>query len=354
MSQDDLGMMNVQRFGAKGDGTTDDTAAIQKAIDAAGPCQGAVWFPAGTYLCSRLQMRSQVALRASASWSYHRNGSATLKLVDPAAACLLDLTGTIGARVCGLSLDGGKLGQSVAGIFLDGAGHAEEETLVLEDTRVAHFTGDAVTLKNVWGFTIRNCMFIFCGGNGVTVTHWDGFVYQNIINNCDGYGMAFLHPSGAVTVVGNRIEWNHKGGILIEHGGNYNFTGNYFDRSGGPAITIDGGPNRSAVISITGNIINRSGAKAADDSHACSQILARNVDGLVITGNTMRIGGNDSAAGHISPSYGVVYGGLKNSVIRDNVLHNGATRQLMVDLGGHDDASIVEANVGSLAPAPAK
>jgi hypothetical protein len=352
MSQDDLGMMNVKPFGARGDGKTDDTAAIQKAIDAAGECLGAVWFPPGVYPCSRLQMRSQVALRASASWSYHRNGSATLKLIDPAARCLVDMTGAIGARVCGMSLDGGKLGQSVAGIYIDGEGHKEEDTLVLEDTRVSHFTGDAVTLKHVWGYTIRNCMFIFCGGNGVTVTHWDGFIYQNIINNCDGYGLAFLKPNSAVTVVGNRIEWNHKGGVLVEHGGHYQFNGNYFDRSGGPAITIEGGPNRAAIISITGNVMSRSGAKVAVDTHECSQILAKNVDGLVISGNTMRIGRNDSGAGQTSPTFGIVYEGLKNSIIRDNVLHNGATRQVMVDLGGHDDASIVEANVGSTAPTP--
>ncbi len=352
MNNNELGMMNVKSFGAKGDGKANDTAAIQKAIDSAGECLGAVWFPAGTYLSSRVQMRSQVALRASANWSYHRNGSATLKLADPSAKCLIDMTEAVGPRVCGLSLDGGKLGKSVAGIHIDGAGHKEEDTLVLEDTRVSHFTGDAVTLTNVWGYTIRNCMFIFCGGNGVTVTRWDGFIYQNIINNCDGYGFAFMHPSGAVTIVGNRIEWNHKGGVLIEHGGNYNFTGNYFDRSGGPAITIDGGPNRSAVISISGNIINRSGARAEPGTHQSSQILADNVDGLVITGNTMRIGANDSGKGVVSPSYGIVYHGLENSIIRDNVLHNGSTKELMLDLGGHDAASIVEANVGCVAPAP--
>ncbi len=43
-------VFNVKSFGAKGDGTTDDAAAIQTAIDAAGAVNGTVIFPAGTYL----------------------------------------------------------------------------------------------------------------------------------------------------------------------------------------------------------------------------------------------------------------------------------------------------------------
>ena len=49
---------NVRAFGAKGDGVTPDTEAIQKTIDAcAGAGGGVVTLPPGTYLCSTLYLR---------------------------------------------------------------------------------------------------------------------------------------------------------------------------------------------------------------------------------------------------------------------------------------------------------
>src|SRR5438094_9562566 len=56
-------VFDVKNFGAAGDGTTLDTAAINKAIDAAHAAGGGtVWLPAGTYLCLSIHLQSNVAL----------------------------------------------------------------------------------------------------------------------------------------------------------------------------------------------------------------------------------------------------------------------------------------------------
>jgi hypothetical protein len=48
------GFVNVKEYGATGNGSTDDSAAVQKAMTAA----LYVWFPAGTYLVGNLKLRS--------------------------------------------------------------------------------------------------------------------------------------------------------------------------------------------------------------------------------------------------------------------------------------------------------
>ena len=53
---------NVRDSGAAGDGKTNDRAAIQKAIDAAGAGGGEVDFPPGVYLTGSLELKSRVTL----------------------------------------------------------------------------------------------------------------------------------------------------------------------------------------------------------------------------------------------------------------------------------------------------
>ena len=57
---------NVRTYGATGDGKTVDTPAINKAIDAvAASGGGQLVFPAGTYLCFTIRLKSNVSLYLS-------------------------------------------------------------------------------------------------------------------------------------------------------------------------------------------------------------------------------------------------------------------------------------------------
>lgn len=56
-------IVNVRNWGAKGDGITSDTEAIQKAIDhCAANGGGTVWFPAGQYVTSTLFLKDNITL----------------------------------------------------------------------------------------------------------------------------------------------------------------------------------------------------------------------------------------------------------------------------------------------------
>src|SRR6185436_13690231 len=58
---------NVRDFGAKGDGSTVDTSAIQSAIDAANKDQGGtVLIPAGIFITGTIELKSNVTLHLAA------------------------------------------------------------------------------------------------------------------------------------------------------------------------------------------------------------------------------------------------------------------------------------------------
>lgn len=66
---------DVRAFGAKGDGTTNDRAAIQRAVDSCSRTGGTVLFPSGKYLTGSIDLKSNVDL-------YLQRGSVILGSTD--------------------------------------------------------------------------------------------------------------------------------------------------------------------------------------------------------------------------------------------------------------------------------
>lgn len=346
------GMLNVREFGAVGDGSADDTAAMQKAIDAAAESGASVFVPEGVFAAGTLKLRPHTALAGNPTWSYRDFGGSVLRLADENAPCLLDATGALGATIHGLCLDGGKLPAKTHGVMIDKPDYGEEEdTIRIERCRISHFGGDGVHLERIWVFSVRHCMISHNGGAGLWVRGWDGFVLDNWLSGNAGAGYAAELESSSVTMSANRIEWNRLGGIVIRGGSHYNITGNYIDRSGGCGIRLagrEGHPCRH--FSMTGNLIYRSGRPdwRALEKHESAHVWFDGGAGLTFTGNTMTVGRDDGGKGHWSPRCGIVCAKLENSVIRSNVLHDGALEEILLDMGGHGPGAIIADNPGGL------
>ena len=58
---------NVRSFGAVGDGKALDTDGVKKAIQAAAASGATAYFPAGTYLCHSIHLKSKSRLSRSRS-----------------------------------------------------------------------------------------------------------------------------------------------------------------------------------------------------------------------------------------------------------------------------------------------
>lgn len=186
-----LGIFNVRAMGATGDGKTVDTPAINKTIEAAaGAGGGTVYFPAGTYLCYSIHLKSNVAL-----------------YLDRGATVLAGETGQGGNYdaaednpEAGLYEDFGHRhwhnalmwGVGLHDISILGPGLIWGKGLTRGRGESKPGVADkAVSLKNCHNVTIRDVSFLKGGHFCILATGVDNFTVDNVVMDTDRDGVDF-------------------------------------------------------------------------------------------------------------------------------------------------------------------
>jgi polygalacturonase len=187
---------NVRAYGAKGDGQTLDTAAIQSAIDACtGDGGGTVVVPAGTFLTGTVEIKSNVTLRIAASGTilgsgrgsdYHAvdaiplSGDATL--ADGNWALLF----AVNAKNVAIEGPGTIDGQGAQ--FYSAAKNVAPPSGLGENRRPYH-----VLVYRCEGFSVRNITLLESAYHSLRViesqrVHMDSIYIHNRVNiNNDGF-----------------------------------------------------------------------------------------------------------------------------------------------------------------------
>lgn len=295
----DGAMFNVFDYGAVGDNTNNDTAAIQAAVDAAAAAGGGtVYFPVGLYkITSSISIKLNVCLlgasgRASRLIQY-TNSTSCLSFTRN-NGIFNDITSlgfTVNAGVTGVTLL--NIGSN-AGI--GGVGNINITS--------CNFNGGATAINIDAGYYINiyGCFFANQTAYGVRLVGDGGSNANNIIgcnfNLITGYAVYIVRDSGGATfqvsVINNDFEAITGDAIYCPQTGVYTFSSNYFEAVSGSEIVV---PGAACVFGI-GNysadgatILNFSspprGVFAASPITASGDVRV-NLGGTVITssGNT--------------------------------------------------------------------
>lgn len=305
-----LESISVKDFGAKGDGVTDDTVAIQAAIDYVANLSpggtasgGTLKFPPGEYLIASapgliMPANKPMSLLGEGAGSKLRSGVGSGQIIECRSS----------SRITNLFFKGPVSGTS-NGIYLNGA-----NTAVVEDCYFQNQT-TGITLTSSYAVEIISCIFDVCYTYGLAATT---SAHNTVIDRCNFFTCGVLNSGQAI-----RFEVSSDNLVIQNNDFEYcnvNFT-----------------LNACNSVRITGNYMEYHKGACFDFGAGCT--------GIIIESNWIALG--DVAGGNVATLQNITGGRFAH-----NTIYNQTVNFSAVALVGFDVWLNLKIGTGTLGPAP--
>lgn len=349
----------VTAYGAKGDGTTDDTASINSALSAAAASGGTVFFPRGNYHVSTLTMSNatSVSLIGQSAQIVGTNDSTKILVIINCTHCTVD-----GLDISHLTHAG--RGSSTYGVQIYQSNDVVFRNCFIHDTTGAGVWVDQSHRVTVSQNTVKDTLadgIDFVGGST------DGTANGNVIVNSGDDAIAVLGfqsdatQTARVAITGNSVYESHARGITCVGCAESTITGNVIDTTSAAGIYVSQETSVSTRgpvhVAVVGNTVKDANTyptvsvtqasilvTSGDASHPTTNIL---VEGNSVSGGAYRCinAGNSLVAGAVSgvsvignrcygpntAGAGIEYNQVTNGEILSNKSYFAATSGVFVD-----------------------
>lgn len=321
--------INVRNFGAIGDGVTDDTQAIQNAINSLDEYGGTIVFPKGEYIISGVKLKSDISIVGESGFQSFGYSSinATVK-IKSTGSYIFDISGCKTVKLQGILFDGNS--RMANGLYAetDRCRGLNVSECKFYECNIAIGCDLSKTLNEA---IIKDNQIVYC--NTAITGILDSRIMNNFINA--NKRSIYLREGNNDNIISmNKVEWNTVGLECYKSTHNV-ISNNIFDRQSSEGLFI----NNANQITITSNVFRRNGADVDTQKQKC-HIRLESSNKIIISNNiTIANNSKDDGSGINVPEFALSAYNNDLVLITNNDLSGYVTDRIK-DLGLNPDLNI--------------